>query len=128
MERTFVLNNQLFRENELKEFSVSMLENLLGEMQEGMHNFSKEKMKLMSLPPDKRNNKTWAKVMKIKSEMMDLQDAQCWVSKIRKLKKDTFQTEFEFYKEFYQVSKTNIRKGLFEKLQKKTFDKTGVLI
>lgn len=100
---------------DLKEIS-----NLLAQIQSEVFRVAKERRRIATMPKNKKDFRTLKNYNKYAIQLMNLQEAQCWIGKIRKAKRDVMQKQRDWYKKFYELSKDSIKKKDFEKIVEQT--------
>lgn len=81
---------------------------------------AKEKKVLSTLPSCKKNQKTLKRLTKISTRLISIQEAVCWISRIKKNKRDTMAKEKAWLYSFYKYAQENLRQKQFDKFVKQT--------
>lgn len=118
--RSINLNGRTVTEVDVGFMKLDEVNQILEEIQSEIFKTAKEKRSLTTLPQCKKDTKSLRKVNALSKRLMDLQEAQCWIGRFRKKKRDTMQKEKTWYRAFYSLTKDTIRKGVLEKLIEQT--------
>lgn len=128
MMRSVDLNERTLTEVDIGFMELDEINQVLEEVQSEIFKAAKEKKTLTTLPRCRKDSKTLKKVNKLSKRLMDLQEAQCWIGRVRKQKRDTMQREKKWYRTFYSLTKDTVRKGVLEKLVQQTNEKMDYAI
>jgi hypothetical protein len=128
MMRSVDLNKRTLTEVDIGFMELDEINQVLEEVQSEIFKAAKEKKTLTTLPRCKKDIKSMRKVNKLSKRLMDLQEAQCWIGRIRKQKRDTMQKEKRWYRAFYSLTKDTVRKSVLEKLIQQTNEKMDYAI
>lgn len=119
------LNKRKITSVDVQMMDLNEINSLIFECQTEIHRLVNEKLKLTTLPGKLKNTKTIAMVRELTSNIMHVQDFVNYVSVIKKQKRDNQLKERDWYRKFYEMTKLNIRDGLFEKIEKQTEKEIG---
>lgn len=99
---------------------LSEIQQLMDRLQSELLLLAKEKKVLSTLPSCKKSQKTLKRLTKISTRLISIQEAVCWISRIKKNKRDTMAKEKAWLYSFYKYAQENLRQKQFDKFVKQT--------
>lgn len=99
---------------------LSEIQELIDTLQSEIFKLAKEKKQISTLPKCQKTQKTLKRLTKVSTRLMELQEAQCWIGRIKKVKRDNQSKERNWYKTFYTLIQDTIRKKDFDKVVEQT--------
>lgn len=117
MLNTVYINNRAVTKEEIESMSIKQLNEFMCELQETISSIVIEKNRLTTLPKSKKDGTTITKVRKLCEKLSIYQNTVNFVSLARKNRRDVQVAENDWYRSFYKFAQTELRKGLFEKIE-----------
>lgn len=109
-------NGKSYKHEDFANMTIEQIDTLLKDTVECMHEVASKKRNLQALPYGKKNSKTWAKVVKLKTRLEELQYLQAELNFVKKQKNAERNIADKFYRNFFLVCQKKLRKSLFSKI------------